>query len=71
MKKRVVIPAVLVGVAAAGGLLLLTHAHLFKAAVAAAPPAPVPVVAGVVTQHDVPIYQNLSLIHISEPTRPY
>ena len=30
----------------------------FKAAVAAAPPAPVPVVAGVVAQHDVPIYQN-------------
>ena len=58
MKKKVVISAVLVGVAAAGGLLLLTHARLFKAAVAAAPPAPVPVVAGVVTQHDVPIYQN-------------
>ena len=58
MKKKIAIPAVVLGVAAAGGLLFLTHAHLVKAAVAAPPPAPVPVVAGVVTQHDVPLYQN-------------
>src|SRR2546426_1444869 len=57
MKMKVAIPAVTFGVAAAG-LLFLTHAHLFKAAVAAPPPPPIPVVAGVVTQHDVPIYQN-------------
>src|SRR5437899_3013244 len=57
MKMKVAIPAVTFGVAAAG-LLFLTHAHLFKAAVAAPPPPPIPVVAGVVTQHDVPIYRN-------------
>ena len=39
MKKKVAIPALLFGAVAAGGLLYLTHAHVFKAAVAAAPPA--------------------------------
>jgi multidrug efflux system membrane fusion protein len=58
MKMKVAIPAVVFGVAIAGSALFLAHAHLFKAAVAAMPPPPVPVVAGVVTQHDVPIYQN-------------
>jgi multidrug efflux system membrane fusion protein len=57
MKKNVVIPALLFGAVAAGGLFYLTHAMTFKVA-AAVPPAPVPVVAGVVAQHDVPIYQN-------------
>ena len=58
MKKKVAIPALLLGAVAAGGLLYLTHANAFKAATAATPPAPVPVVAGVVAQHDVPIYQD-------------
>jgi multidrug efflux system membrane fusion protein len=57
MKKNVVISALLFGAVAAGGLFYLTHAMTFKVA-AAVPPAPVPVVAGVVSQHDVPIYQN-------------
>ena len=57
MKKNVVIPALLFGAVAAGGLFYLTHAMAFKVA-AAVPPAPVPVVAGVVAQHDVPIYQD-------------
>ena len=57
MKKNVAITALLFGAVAAGGLLYLTHAMAFKVA-AAVPPAPVPVVAGVVSQHDVPIYQN-------------
>ena len=60
MKKKVAIPALLLGAVAAGGLLYLTHANAFKAATAATPPAPVPVVAGVVAQHDVPIYQAAS-----------
>src|SRR6476469_7281506 len=58
MNTRITIPAALLGIAAAGGLLYMTHTHLLKPAVAAAPPAPVPVVAGAVAQHDVPIYQN-------------
>ena len=57
MKKNVAITALLFGAVAAGGLFYLTHAMAFKVA-AAVPPAPVPVVAGVVAQHDVPIYQN-------------
>jgi multidrug efflux system membrane fusion protein len=58
MKTRITIPAALLSVAAVSSLLYLMHAHLFKPAAAAAPPAPVPIVAGVVAQHDVPIYQN-------------
>jgi multidrug efflux system membrane fusion protein len=58
MKKKVVVPAALVtAVLAAGGLLYLTHIHpLEKADATAAPPAPAPIVAGTVAQHDVPIY---------------
>src|ERR1700694_5711884 len=57
MKKKVVIStALLTMVLAAGAFLYFTHAHpLEKAAAAPAPPA-VPIVAGAVTQHDVPIY---------------
>jgi membrane fusion protein, multidrug efflux system len=57
MKKKAIIPAALLtAVIAAGGFLYLTHARpLQKAAAADAPPA-VPIVAGVVAQHDVPIY---------------
>src|SRR3982075_4444664 len=58
MKKKVVVPAALVtAVLAAGGLLYFTHIHpLEKADATAAPPPAVPIVAGTVTQHDVPIY---------------
>ena len=58
MKKKVVVPAALLtAVLAAGGLLYFTHARpLEKAAAAPAPPPAVPIVAGAVTQHDVPIY---------------
>src|SRR5438309_9425218 len=56
MKKKVVVPVLLTAVLAAGGLLYFTHVHpLEKVDAAPAPPA-VPIVAGTVTQHDVPIY---------------
>jgi membrane fusion protein, multidrug efflux system len=57
MKNKSIISAVLLtAVIAGGGLLYFTHAApLEKAAAAPVPPA-VPVVAGVVAQHDVPIY---------------
>jgi multidrug efflux system membrane fusion protein len=58
MKMNVAIPVIVFGVAIAAAGGLLTHSHLVKPAIAAAPPPPVPVVAGVVTQHDVPIYQD-------------
>jgi multidrug efflux system membrane fusion protein len=55
-KKLVVSTALLTAVLAAGGLLYFTHIHaLDEVAAAPAPPA-VPVVAGTVAQHDVPIY---------------
>jgi multidrug efflux system membrane fusion protein len=58
MKKKVVIPvALLTAVLAAGGLLYFTHIRpLDKVVAAPAPPPAVPIVAGVVAQHDVPIY---------------
>lgn len=57
MKKKVVIPSVLLIAALAAGGLHFAHIHaLDKVAAAPAPPAPVPVVAATVTQHDVPIY---------------
>src|SRR5258705_7608184 len=58
MKKKVVIPAVLLAaVLAAGGLLYFTHIRpLEKVDAAPAPPPPAPIVAGTVAQHDVPIY---------------
>src|ERR1700722_14110220 len=59
MKNKFVIPAVLLSAVAAGGLLYLTHTYpMEKVAAAAAPARPpaVPIVAGVVAQHDVPIY---------------
>jgi multidrug efflux system membrane fusion protein len=57
MKKKIVVPAALTAVLAAGGLLYFAHVHPLEKVVAApaAPPA-VPIVAGAVTQHDVPIY---------------
>jgi membrane fusion protein, multidrug efflux system len=57
MKKKIVVPAVLTAVLAAGGLLYFTHTHpLEKVAAAPAPPPAVPIVGGTVAQHDVPIY---------------
>lgn len=58
MKKKIVISvAVLAAVAASAGLLHLTHFHpMEKAAAAPTPAPPVPIVAGTVTQRDVPIY---------------
>src|SRR5258708_6626442 len=59
MKKRVIITAALLVAAIAAGGLYFTHVHpLERAAAAPAPPPAVPVVAGVVAQHDVPIYLN-------------
>jgi multidrug efflux system membrane fusion protein len=61
MKKKFVIPAVLLSAVAAGGLLYFTHTYPMEkvaAAIAPAPPPAVPIVAGTVIQHDVPIYLN-------------
>src|SRR6267154_40703 len=58
MRRKIVIPTVLLlAVLAIGGGLAVTHRGPFERPVPppAAPP-PVPVVAGVVAQHDVPIY---------------
>jgi multidrug efflux system membrane fusion protein len=57
MKKKVVVPAVLLIAALAAGGLYFMHIHaLDKVAAAPAPPPAAPIVAGTVTQHDVPIY---------------
>jgi multidrug efflux system membrane fusion protein len=58
MKKKSIIAAALVtGVVAAGGLFYLLHVRPLQEAVAAPiPPAPVPIVATTVAQHDVPVY---------------
>jgi membrane fusion protein, multidrug efflux system len=59
MKRKVVIAAVLLtATVGAGELARVTHILSFEKAAAAAPaqPVPVPVVAGTVTRHDVPIY---------------
>jgi multidrug efflux system membrane fusion protein len=58
MKKKVVIPAVLLAaVLAAGGLYFARNQALEKASAATpATPPPAPIVAGTVAQHDVPIY---------------
>src|ERR1700680_4032786 len=57
MKKKVVVPALLTAVLAAGGLLYFMHFRpLEKVAATPAPPPSAPIVAGTVAQHDVPIY---------------
>jgi membrane fusion protein, multidrug efflux system len=58
MKKKVVIPAVLLAAVLAAGGLYFAHNQALEKASAATPAAPptVPVVAGTVAQHDVPIY---------------
>jgi multidrug efflux system membrane fusion protein len=56
MKTRVVVPVLLIAALAAGGLLHFTHIYPLEK-VEAKPTEPmVPIVAGTVTQHDVPIY---------------
>src|SRR6202790_2495206 len=56
MKKRVVVPALLVVALVAGGLLYFTHIYPLEK-VEAKPTVPTaPIVARTVTQHDVPIY---------------
>ena len=58
MKKKVVVPAALLIAALAAGGLYFTHIHALEKAAATPVPAPpaAPIVAGTVTQHDVPIY---------------
>src|ERR1700739_2008013 len=56
MKKRVFVPALLIAALAAGGLLYFTHIHPLEKVDAEPTPPTVPIVAGVVEQHDVPIY---------------
>ena len=58
MKRKTLIPAALVtATVVAGGLFYLLHIRPLQEAVAAPiPPAPVPVVATAVAQHDVPVY---------------
>src|SRR6202011_1151170 len=57
MKKKIVVPVALLIAALAAGGLYFTHIHaLEKADATPAPPPAAPIVAGVVTQHDVPIY---------------
>src|SRR6202161_1301665 len=56
MKKRIVVRALLIAALAAGGLLYFTRIYPLEK-VEAKPTVPtVPIVAGTVTQHDVPIY---------------
>src|SRR6201982_1748894 len=57
MRNKLTISASLLAIIVAAGLGYAEHAKLFdKVAATPAPPAQVPVVAGVVAQHDVPIY---------------
>jgi multidrug efflux system membrane fusion protein len=56
MKKKVVVPAVLLTVALAAGGLYFTHTHPLEKVDATPAPPTAPIVAGTVAQHDVPIY---------------
>jgi membrane fusion protein, multidrug efflux system len=56
MKKKVVIPAALLTAALAAGGLYFTHIHALEKVDATPAPPTVPIVAGTVAQHDVPIY---------------
>jgi multidrug efflux system membrane fusion protein len=56
MKKKVVIPVVLLTAALAAGGLYFTHIHALEKVDAAPAPPSAPIVAGTVAQHDVPIY---------------
>jgi membrane fusion protein, multidrug efflux system len=56
MKKKVVVPALLTAVLAAGGLSYFKYSHPLEKADATPAPPTAPIVAGTVAQHDVPIY---------------
>lgn len=57
MNKKVIVPAaLLLAAVAAGGILIFTRADPVEATATPAAPPAVPVVGGVVAQHDVPIY---------------
>jgi membrane fusion protein, multidrug efflux system len=56
MKKRVVVPVLLIAALAAGGLLYFMHADALEKVDAEPAPPTAPIVAGAVAQHDVPIY---------------
>ena len=58
MKKKFTVPVVLLAAALAAGGLYFTHIRALEKASAETPaaPPPVPIVAGTVAQHDVPIY---------------
>src|ERR1700680_1399218 len=56
MKKKVVIPVVLLTAALAAGGLYFTHIHALEKVDATPAPPAAPIVAGTVAQHDVPIY---------------
>src|SRR3978361_797029 len=56
-KKTVAAAALVIAAVTAGGFTYFRHAHpMQQAAAQPAPPPAVPIVAGTVTQHDVPIY---------------
>jgi multidrug efflux system membrane fusion protein len=56
MRRRLLIPAVLLVIIATGSVFAFEHEFAAKSANAPAAPAPAPVVAATVAQHDVPIY---------------
>jgi membrane fusion protein, multidrug efflux system len=56
MKKKVAIPGVLLAAVLVAGGLYFTHIHALEKVDAAPAPPTVPIVAGTVAQHDVPIY---------------
>jgi multidrug efflux system membrane fusion protein len=56
MKKKVVIPGVLMTAVLVAGALYFTHIHALDKVDAAPAPPTVPIVTGTVAQHDVPIY---------------
>jgi membrane fusion protein, multidrug efflux system len=56
MKKKVVIPGVLLTAVLVAGALYFTHIHALDKVDAAPAPPTVPIVTGTVAQHDVPIY---------------
>jgi membrane fusion protein, multidrug efflux system len=56
MRRRSLVPAVLLVIVAAGGVFALEHEFASKRATVSTAPAPAPVVAATVAQNDVPIY---------------